>query len=375
MTPSSLLAHLRRPLSTTVLLPVAVFAVLLTVASRAGLLGLPLALILLSWFLKYAFVVLDSAARGFADTPVLSIEMLNPASEQQPLGQLLIIGVFYGATTALEPLLGARWILGLRVTALALLPACIAVLGSSSSILEAINPRALLGTIRRLGWDYVVIWIAIIVLALAARLVSMRLTDAVFLGLPLALACLMLGWLAAFSLIGGALYEHRHELGIEAWRSPERGRARDQAEQRKEHDRFIDELYGHWRGGAHKEALQAAQKRLGARGHALDEYAWLCESLLRWPDQRLASRLAQDYASNLLAAQRPSEALAVVRRHLTADTDFRPHTAAELIRLVHLARDAGDRQLARALLVDFERYFPGDVAASQAAELGRELSR
>jgi len=374
MSPSSLLDYLRRPISGAPLLLIAVFAVLLTLASRVGLLGLPLALILLSWFLKYAFVVLDTTLRGLGDPPVLSVEMVNPASEQRPLGQLLIVGAFYGATDALGPMVGAKVVL-LRALGLVLLPACIAVLGSSGSILAAINPRVLIGTIRRLGWDYVVIWVAIIVLALAATYASRHLADAVFLGLPLALACLMYGWLAVFSLIGGALYERRHEMGLDAWRSPERQQARNEIDLTREHARFIDELYGHWRGGAYQEALQAAQNRLTAHHHSLEEYAWLCSALLRWPDRRLASRLAQDYIPRLLEAKRPSEALAAARRHLDADPEYRPATAAELIRLVNFARDGGDRQLARALLIDFERHYPGDQAAPVIAEMSRQLSR
>jgi hypothetical protein len=310
-----------------------------------------------------------------SEPPVLSIEMVNPANEQRPLGQLLIVGVFYAATGALTSAVSPTGVLVLRMLGLVLLPACIAVLGSSGSILSAINPRVLAGTIRRLGWDYLVIWIAIIVLSLAALYTSRRLMAAWHLALPLALACLMLGCLAVFSLIGGALYERRHELGLEAWRSPEREQAREELAVNREHARFVDELYGHWRGGAYQEALQAAHNRLKAHDHALDEYAWLCAALLRWPDRRLASRLAQDYISRLLEARRPSDALAAARRHLDADPDYRPATAAELIRLVSLARDGGDRNLARALLIDFEHHYPGDQAAVSAAELRQQLMR
>jgi hypothetical protein len=300
--------------------------------------------------------------------------MINPLDEQRPLGLLVIMGVFYGAAAALEPIAGAPVVLLLRGIALALLPACTAVLGSSGSIVTAVSPRVLMGTIRRLGWDYVVIWMAIIVLAFTAHFASTRLLDAT-LGLPLAIACLLYGWLAVFSVIGGALHERRHELGIEAWRSPERDRARHEADLGKEHDRFIDELYGHWRGGAYKEALRAAEVRLAATHHSLEEYAWLCQALLRWPDRRLASRLAQDYLTGLLTAKRYSQALALAQRHLEADPQYRPATGAQAIQLANLARDGGDRRLARALLVDFERHYPGDRAAPMAAQLSRELSR
>src|SRR4030095_3760526 len=223
MSLSSLLVHLRRPLGPASLLLIAVVAVLLTLGWRAGWLGVPLLLIVLSWFFKYAFVVLDTAARGLGEPPVLAVEMINPLDEQRQLGLLLLIGIFYGATAALEPIAGKPVVLLLRGIALALLPACTAVLGSSSSIVTAVNPRVLIGTIRRLGWDYVVIWLAIIVLAFAARFTSIRLANATV-ALPLAIACVIYGWLAVFSIIGGAIYERRHALGTEAWGSPPTGR-------------------------------------------------------------------------------------------------------------------------------------------------------
>ena len=86
MTLSSLLTHLRRPLRPAPLLLIVAFAYFSHLPLVRGLLGLPLRLIVLSWFLKYAFVVLDTAARGLGEPPVLSLEMVNPLDEQRPLG-------------------------------------------------------------------------------------------------------------------------------------------------------------------------------------------------------------------------------------------------------------------------------------------------
>jgi hypothetical protein len=189
------------------------------------------------------------------------------------------------------------------------------------------------------------------------------------------MALLMFGGLATFSLIGGVLYEKRAELGIDAWKSPERDRARADRDTHKRHERVIDELYGHWRSGARTEARQAAEKWLAARDYDFEEFDWLCERLLHWPDRRLAHRLAQDEIVRLLEAKRASQALKVARRHLAADVDFRPARAAELIRLVTLARDAGDRPLARRLLVDFDQHYANDPATAIARELQQELAR
>lgn len=368
-----LLSLLFLPARPTPLVLIVCLALGLTLAARAGLLGLPLALILLSWFFKYAYVVLDTTARGFDEPPVLSVEMVNPASEQRPLGQLLIIGVFYAGTRAAEPLIGTVAVAALRIGALALLPACVAVLGGSRSVVEAVNPVLLLKTIRILGPSYLLLVAAIAGPVALSWLLVVR--GCLGLHLTLVLALVMYGGLAAFSLIGGVLYDKRAELGLDAWKAPERDRERAERETHKRHERVIDELYGHWRSGARTEARQAAEQWLAARSYDVEEFDWLCERLLLWPDRRLAHRLAQELIKQLLDGKRAAQALKVARRHLEADADFRPARAAELIRLVTVARDAGDRPLARRLLADFERHYANDPAAPVARDLQRDLQR
>lgn len=371
----SILRLIVLPARPTPLVLIVAFALGLTLASRAGLFGLPLALLLLSWFLKYAYVVLDTTSRGFAEPPVLSIEMVNPANEQRPFGQLLIVGVFYGATGAMEPFTGSAVVSILRYSALALLPASIATLGSTGSIVEAVNPATLFGLIRRLGTSYLVVLAAVAAPAALAWVIVTQSFGSFAFGLPLTLALMMFCCLSAFGVIGGVLYEKRDELGLDAWKSPERDRERVNRETGIRHERIIDELYGHWRGGARTEALQAAEKWLDSRGRDPDEYEWLCSRLLKWPDRRLAHRLAQDYIARLLDNRRAGDALGVARRHLDADADFRPARASELIRLVTVARDAGDRAVARRLIADFETHFPNDSAAPVARQMQGELSR
>jgi hypothetical protein len=310
--------------------------------------------------------------RGFDEPPVLSVDMVNPASEQRPLGQFLIIGVFYAGTRAAEPLIGDVAVAVLRIAALAFLPACVAVLGVSRSIFEAVNPAILLKTMRMLGSSYLLLVAAVALPIAISWFVGRELGN---LHLTIALAFVMFGGLAAFSLIGGVLYDQRAELGLDAWKSPERDRERHERDTHKRHERVIDELYGHWRSGARTEARQAAEQWLASRNHDFEEFDWLCERLLLWPDRRLAHRLAQEHITRLLSGKNGAHALKIARRHLAADADFRPAHAAELIRLVTLARDAGDRALARRMLADFEQHYANDPAAAVARELQQQLAR
>jgi TolA-binding protein len=77
----------------------------------------------------------------------------------------------------------------------------------------------------------------------------------------------------------------------------------------------------------------------------------------------------------LLKARRHGEALKLVKARLQADPEFRPLASAELIKLAELARDGGERPVARALLHDFDRRFPDDPAHSSAKQLAELLER
>src|ERR1700722_7632902 len=91
--PSKLCHHLIRPPRGGAAAVVVVFAFLLFIASKARLVGIPLALIVISWFFKYAYVLFGRRVRGFDETPTLDIDVVNPVCEQRPLGQVLILGL------------------------------------------------------------------------------------------------------------------------------------------------------------------------------------------------------------------------------------------------------------------------------------------
>jgi hypothetical protein len=363
--------YLLLPAHATAVLLIACFSLGLSLAAAGGLLGLPLALLLLSWLFKYAFVLFDTAARGFDEPPVLSLEMVNPASEQRPLGQLLIVGTFYGATDAIGQYTHEGVATTLRALGIAALPASIAVLGSTRSILDAVNPRLLAGFIRRVGWDYLVL--AGAAAACAAVLVLLPWNN---LWMPVGLALAQYAALATFSVMGGVLYERRQELGLDAWRSPERTEEVRSREFEKARDREADEIYGHFRSGNRADAWAALQTVLEKQSQAPDVSLALYRRIATWPDASLANRMARQLLPSLLTSHRPSDALAVLRDRLTADPGFRPESGSDTLRLARLARSAGQAAVARKLLSDFERQFPGDTRAiHSAAELAKELLR
>src|SRR5471032_912880 len=97
-----LIHHLARPARGGAAAVVVVFAFLSVIAARAGLVGIPLGLLLFSWFFKYAYILFDHTVRGFDEPPTLDIEMVNPVNEQRPLGQVAILGLIYLAVKLVQ---------------------------------------------------------------------------------------------------------------------------------------------------------------------------------------------------------------------------------------------------------------------------------
>src|SRR5580693_8707425 len=95
---SNSIRHLLRPARGGAAAVLIVFAMLLAIASKAGLIrGLVMTVFLASWFFKYAYVLFDHTVRGFDEPPVLDVDMLNPLNEQRPFAQVVILVLIYFA--------------------------------------------------------------------------------------------------------------------------------------------------------------------------------------------------------------------------------------------------------------------------------------
>jgi hypothetical protein len=370
MSTAKFLRYLLLPASFTVLVLIAGLSLGFLLAEQAGLLGIVLALLLLIWLFNYAYVLLEHIANGAREPPVLTVEMLNPVNEYRPLLQLLIVLVVYGALRLLAWYLGPVPAVALQVLAFIALPASIGALAVGDNYLQAINPLALWQIVQALRMAYAGIVVVVLVAGLALSLLARRSLLPSWILIPAA----QFAWLSVFSLIGGCLYEQREALGHDAIDTPERRAVRAQRELDRQRGRFIDTLYGEARGGNLAAAWHTIEAELRVQHHAFEYYDWLLERLGKLDNPRLASRLGQDYLSRALARDN-ARVTRLVQRCLAADPSFRPRSGAETLRVAELARLAGDRPSALALLADFERHFPGDIARAQAASMAEQLRR
>jgi hypothetical protein len=176
-------------------------------------------------------------------------------------------------------------------------------------------------------------------------------------------------------VLGGVLHARRHEVGFEPEHSPERRSRLDERDRNRERDRFIDQVFAEFRAGGRGNPFATIQQRANQSPSPLAEYLWIYDRVATWPNPKLANRVAQDLLPLLLTARRHGDALKLVKARLHADPDFRPLASEHLLKLAELARDAGDRPLARSLLHDFEHRFPNDPAHRSAKQLADQLAR
>jgi hypothetical protein len=368
LTPTTLLRALQIPLRSAPLILIALFSVALTVALNVGLFGVPLALILSSWYLKYTFAILDVTAAGTGEPPVLSVEMVNPLDERRSLVLLVLVVAVFFASGAVSYWFGNAGAIAVSVLAFAILPGVIAVQGASGSILQSLNPRIWYGTVRQLGVDYLWLLLAIGAIAGLAAIATLG---------PLlgTIAFVMYAGLAIQALIGGVLYEHRNDEWFEEANLPQRLVTGEDPHLEAKRRNFIDAVYAEWRSGAQQNAWRDVVAQYEKSDEPVEELRWMYQRIEVWPDQRLANRIAQELVRRLLEQKNNSETFRLVRQRLAADRDFRPLASTELIRLVTLARDVGDRTTARALLREFERFYPNDPQGTMVEELRKQVER
>ncbi|HWW21702.1 MAG TPA: hypothetical protein VNZ06_12925, partial [Steroidobacteraceae bacterium] len=258
MSPSTFLRYLLLPATSfTVLVFIAALSLGFTLALHAGFLGLPLSLLLSSWVFNYGFVVLEAIANGRREPPVLAIEMLNPLHEWRPMALVGMVFVTAMLLSVIAVFGDARLAVALGIVFFVALPASTGALAVGSSTWQALNPAVVWQIVRALRFSYAAI-VAVVLLyglldwqLLRADIASWTVLDSGVFDPRgwMILAWAVFGWLSVFALIGGALYEHRLELGHEPMDSPERRDERRQAETDRERARILDRVHAQARSG------------------------------------------------------------------------------------------------------------------------------
>ncbi len=344
------LHHLTAALCAQVLLLIGAVTAGLVLAIHAGLFGLPLAIVLTWAVASYALVLLESRAHG-NPIPLLSIEMINIAHHPRPLGALIIVGIWVSCIATLGNNYGVA--AGIAVTAVALVavPAMIVLLCIDDTWYCAVSPVHLWRLVLGIGLRYVAfLLVATLYCAIAAW--------AAWVG-PLAvkLAVVQFAVLSLSLLLGGVVYDRRDELGVDAWNTPEREHAKAAAEDDRQREKVIHEMYGLLRANKPQECWDCAAAWLGGRADTRADLRWLRDRIAGWEDRRVADRVTRELVSQHLRCGDNAAAVEVVQAWIGSGGTYRPAQARDLGRLVGLARMSGRPELADRLLDECSEEF------------------
>lgn len=323
----SLLRGAARAFASAPLALVAVTTAVLAIGDAAGLLGIPVLLIGASWIWTYAYLLVAATAHGLP-LPVLAVENANPWHEPRPLLQLALLAIAGGLAWWLGRHVGLWAAGGVGLLTLLAFPASLALLAVEGEPLRAASPPAIARVASGLGVRYLA------VLGLGAGYGALL---AVLARVLPRVAILAVGQVLLYSLctaLGAALYARRHELGLDAWRAPERDAEGAARAAERHRSALAEELYGLLRA-RHPEvawARAAAWFERGGRDPAA--YRWLRDRALSWDEGRFADRLGDELVARLVALGRRGEALEEVeacwrRGGRYAPGDFRDRDALE----------------------------------------------
>jgi hypothetical protein len=342
--------YLLMPFRATPLLLVAIFAVLWFIALQATIAGLPLDFILLSWFFKYCFVLLDTIVAGQDEIPVLSVEMINPVDEQRPLVQAVISALGFLASWAVYHAYGPIAGLALGAVLLCALPATVGLLAMSDSWLHALSPLAIARVMKGLGLTYVVVLAivllgALLMVAIAATLHSRLLM----------LVLSQLVFMAMFCAIGGGIFERRIELQLATRTQEERITERANRYHADERNAVLDRSYALLRLKRRSEAwanLEPWIRKHCPDTHPFTEYHALLTATCTWDDPVIGDRVANEYVEKLLANGETGMVLEALQLRLASNPAFCPAPPAYAKRLTELASLAGRKAMSRQLLAN-----------------------
>jgi hypothetical protein len=321
--------------------------VVLTILLKEGLLAIVPLIILMSWYFKYSFALLDDVVVGHYEAPVLSVEMIMASlGEVRLLLPLILVIAAFFAGGAGRYFIGKLGAAVLGVLMLACLPVVLAVQGWTGRLAHSLNPHSCARMVRALGSDQ--LWVTGCTLAIVA--LTTALPDWIpGVPRPLRISLALYCWLAVLSVVGGAVFANRQRLGEHiALIIPQEldTAAQDLQTQRQ---RWLDLVYGAWRANARDQAWKLVLERIEHHADPLPELRWLYERSTAWQSPLFSNRVAQEMVSQLLRADREGEALRSVRERLALDPAFRPRAAEDAQRLAQLAQRWGDRDTAAAL--------------------------
>ncbi|MCK5326102.1 MAG: hypothetical protein KAJ57_08835 [Woeseiaceae bacterium] len=326
--------------SSSTLVALGTFMLLITLASAAGLFGLWLAVAVVPAFLRYLTMIAEARARGReAATP--GIEYFTLAGNVWTLFPVIPVVAMAFLVRETGERFGDLPAMILSLGLVGLLPAIIGVLVITHSPLQSIDPRAMGRLIYRCGTDY---WYA------PATAVLIVLIPTMLGVLPTWLqnmveVCL----LASFFAVTGAIIGRANlldEIDIPDATGPDAEKVASGLQ--SDRVKVLNHGYGFVSRGNRDGGLEHIYDWLVKDPDPEEAWPWFLEQMLRWEDNFAGLLLAQQYLGRLLEHNDKVAAVKLMMRCRLVNETFRP-LKADLPRAIAAAEACRNDELANVL--------------------------
>lgn len=319
MKPADVARALAYPvIETSVLIPLIVFWLLVTLASMGGFLGLfVIFLFIIPAVFRFQMIVLEARARDVTPaTP--GIEFFNWFGKAWSVFPLLLVVVLTWMTIAVAQEFGLPFTIIPIAFASVFFPASIAVLAITHSPLQSLNPLALARLWQRCGKSF---WIATLFLIASSWLV---ITLADFLAPMLANFVQMLLSFSFFSLVGALIAPYGLIEDIELPAPQEKSSVELAADLDKSRTAVLNHAYGFISRGNREGGFEHVFDWIRKDPDPVAAWAWFFDRMLRWENQATAMFFAQHYLHDQLQHGEQLPAVKLMMRCRLVDEFFRP---------------------------------------------------
>ena len=289
--------------NSTLLVTAGVYAMLIVLATSAGLFGIWLLVLVLLSLWRYGYAVLRAVAQGVRNMPPPAIESMNPVGSWTLLLHFALFPALIASIAQIWPVgdgpVGSLLSVSLSLVVVGVFPASAAIMGYTSNIVVALNPAAVRSVMRTLGLDYA--WLVAACVSLVVGAVLIRTVLLPGFGLLAGLAATMLEvWtlLAVFALIGSSLHAHSDDFDLP--RAPPSPEERETEDLRKEWQAELDIAYGSLRSGDLQKGYRVLRALIERNNQSIELQYWLFDKLSAWEDRQHAFRVAEGLIDRLV---------------------------------------------------------------------------
>ena len=326
--------------SSTTIISLTTFLLLLLFAAYAGVLGIWLAIAVIPAFLRYLTMIAEARARDAEAAPP-GIEYFTLVGNFWTLFPVIPIFTMAYIVGELGGLQGALPALIVALGFAALLPAILGVLLITHSPLQSLNPSAIDQFIRRSGEDYWYAPITAMMIVVIPELLFFLPGWAVFVVQVYLVAAL-------FAVIGAVTREAGLFDDVDIPDAIEPDVEKTLQVQEGQRVNVLNHAYGFISRGNRDGGMDHIYDWLVRDPDPNSAWPWFLEQMLRWEDTYPGLLLAQQYVGRLLELGDEVQAVKLMMRCRLVNAEFRP-LSPDLPKAIAAAESCQNRELAEAL--------------------------